>query len=1279
MATSSPGPIDPESIATREELGADLTALRLRAGLTVRELATRAHLPTATVGGWVTARHLPGPSQHEQFRALLEACGVAPGEHQPWLDAVARVRRSSDGRATRQTGEGRAPYRGLEAFQPEDAALFFGRDAFSSLVLVRLSRLGRQPSDRRTPRILFVVGASGSGKSSVLRAGVYPAVADGALKDPDGVSWQARIITPGANPVDQLRSTLRDVPEPRLVIIDQFEELFTLAGDDGRAEFVAELLAAGDRTVFAAGMRADFFASAARDPSLVPALQDWQLVVPPMSIEELRAVVIGPARARRIAVDDALVETVIADVFPQSAGTLRQNALPLLSHALLAAWQHRRRGPLTLQDYRGTGGIAGAVQQSAEDAYSELDPAGQEVCRRLFLRLITVDEDLLTTRRRVDRAELDDLDVAQVIELFVARRLVTVDDQSVEISHEALLAAWPRLADWIAADHESLRVHRRLTSAANTWQSADFDDHLLLRGPQLGTVEEWAAEADHAADLNRLERDFVQSSLGAREREVRADHRRTAQLRSIVAALAVLLVIAIGTTIYAVHASRVADSQRSDANTERDRALSRQIAIESQRAATTDLALAAQLGVTAVRINSTVDARSALLDAVAGGVVSRVVGPSGPTTVARNHAGTLLAISNAGDGSVALHRTKNGRPGPVIATIPPSSRGAQIFAIAFNPAGDVLALGGLGGVVRLVDLTDPTRPVVTATLPGRLGIGVQGLAFTPSGTDLFAAGAPPGLRRWNVTDPRAPTLLPTPAGGRSLGLVQSVAVSPNGTELVAGTANGALVSWRTAHLDATPTIRQQSASAINFLHYSPDGAHLVVGSKDAKVDVFTVAHGALQAGRPLKTDFTSWANAASFSPDGRQLAVGSADGKIDILDARTMTMSRSITNSSQVTALSYDPTGSLLTAASADGIVRVFPVLGATMSGLGGPVFAIGMSGSGTRIAAGSTSTTGAVSIWSIDQHRVPRFVRTGTVGLPAAFGTPDGTVALSRDDRLVATSNRAGQVLLDRLSPEGVPAPRPVVLDSGTSTIESVAINPAGTMLAAGSDDDRVRLWDIHDPTHPRALPPLPTGGEIANVAFSPDGRFVAGASVDHKVHLWAVNASAARPVAELGGFSNYAWSVAFSPDSKTLAGGGADNSVRLWNISDPAHPRLLGRPFSGPTHYVFSLAFSPDGKTLAGAGGDGSVWTWSIADPAHPVVDTTLRAADPGGGTYTAAFTPDGRFLAAAGSSGDVTFWNTSVKAAMHTVCSLRGTPITRAEWRTNVPGVPYRDPCR
>jgi transcriptional regulator with XRE-family HTH domain len=394
--------VEPGLIHSRDQMRAALTALRLRAGLTVRDLARRAQLPTATVGGYVTARHLPSPSQVEQFRAVLRGCGVTDQDLLArWDEALVRVRLSSDGRAGRRGADGDAPYRGLEPFRPDDADLFFGREDFVSLVLARLADLWHanhspDAADPPEPRLLFVIGASGSGKSSLLRAGVYPAVVQGAIDDLASIEdagapsatparWQATIMMPGAEPRAALNRALDTVAAPRLVVIDQFEELYTLTTDEvERGAFLADLAALGPDTLIVAGMRADFFPAAAQDAVVVSALQDWQMVVPPMSQAELRAAVVSPAAARSTAVDDALVEAVMADVFPSRGpiAAARQNALPLLSHAMLSTWEHGRRGRLTLADYRSVGGLAGAVQQSAEQAYGELTPAEQELARR---------------------------------------------------------------------------------------------------------------------------------------------------------------------------------------------------------------------------------------------------------------------------------------------------------------------------------------------------------------------------------------------------------------------------------------------------------------------------------------------------------------------------------------------------------------------------------------------------------------------------------------------------------------------------------------------------------------------------------------------------------------------------------------------------------------------------------------------------------------------------------------------------------------------------------
>ena len=220
----------------------------------------------------MTARHLPSPTQIGVFRTIIAACGVTtPDTQQRWIDTLLRVRRASDGRAARQTARGAGPYRGLLPFEAQDAALFFGREAFVSQILSKLHELKhRAPAAQPevVSRLVFLVGASGSGKSSVLRAGVYSAAI--ARTPGDAEQWHATVITPGRDPMSSLDTAFRDTPEPRVVVIDQFEELYTLASDDVRDRFISRLAAAGDQTVLVAGLRADFFTQAARDPRLVP-------------------------------------------------------------------------------------------------------------------------------------------------------------------------------------------------------------------------------------------------------------------------------------------------------------------------------------------------------------------------------------------------------------------------------------------------------------------------------------------------------------------------------------------------------------------------------------------------------------------------------------------------------------------------------------------------------------------------------------------------------------------------------------------------------------------------------------------------------------------------------------------------------------------------------------------------------------------------------------------------------------------------------------------------
>ncbi|GID65058.1 hypothetical protein Acy02nite_29390 [Actinoplanes cyaneus] len=1237
--------VGPDRIGTREELGAALTTLRQRAGLTIRALATRSELPVATVGGYVKATHLPGPAQLGQFRALLTACGVTGDELPAWEDALLRVRARTDGRQGRRGADG-PPYRGLRPFGPEDAGLFFGRESFVGDILDRLARLR---ADGPGLRLLFLVGASGSGKSSLLRAGVLPAVL-GAGQFP------VAVMVPGSDPVGALTRALDGVTGPRLLIVDQFEELYTVAA--GQApRFVAALTGLGPDTLILAGIRADFFADAAADPVLVPALQAWQLVVPPLTETQLRAAIVEPAAACGLQVDEALVEVALADVRPA------RNALPLLSHALLAAWERRDRGRLTLRHYREAGGLGGAVQQSAERAYAELGEPERELVRRLFLRLVTVDEDVITTKRRIT---LDELPagrdaMAPVIERFVARRLITAHEQHLEISHDALLTAWPRLAEWITADHAGLLVHRRLTRAAEDWRD---DEQSLLRGNLLAQVAEWARDPDHHAAMNDAERDVLNRSVAARDREQHDARRRVQVLRRLVGALLVLVLVAVGLTGYAFRASSIAADQRRAADQARDGALSRQVAIESARARDVDPALAGQLALAAYRISPTVDARSALLDATAAGIVHRLVGTSGPTVLRVGPDGTVMAVSSAQDGSVGLFRYDGNRPRERLGVVPAAEPGKVVFALAFSPDGHTLAVGGEGGEVHLHDVRDPARPVALGAAPGEFGQAVESLTFDPAGTRLVAGGGTPPLRAWQIAagaDWRAPAALPV-AGGRDV--IQAVAFSPDGQHLAAAGATGTIQLWPAARLGSAPVQMPLGSAAVTSIAWSPGSDALLAGAKDGGATILDVPGRTVR--RRLETGFTSWVNAAAYAPGGDLVAVGGSNNTMAVFDVATGVRLDSIASAAQVTSVGYSPDGAMLHVAGSDGVVRGFPARRRLIDSGAGGLFGLGVDRSGTRLAVASSGPQGHVELWSLAgaaPRRLPGFAN------PATFGPSAGSVAISPDGRSVVTGNRAGTVLLNGRT----------LLTGSTALIESLQFSADGRLVAAGSDDEQVHLWDISDPDRPRALPALDAGGLTANVAFSPDGHYLAAAGVDRLVHLWDLSdPDTPRALPSLGGFDNYAWSVTFSPDSRTLAAGGADDTIRLWDLSAAGGPRAVGKPLSGPTHYVFSLAFRPDGKELAASGGDGSVWTWRLGDGVVSPATGTLHAANPGGKTYAIAYLPDGATLAAAGTAGTVTFWDTDERKVIAALCAGGGDAMTAIEWGQYVPGAAYRRSC-
>ena len=550
--------------------------------------------------------------------------------HLHYQDGVRGARRVEAGTEVRE-----CPYPGLASFERTQARWFFGRDQLTAKVITRLdARL-------RTGGVQVVVAPSGAGKSSLLHAGLLPKLEDGAL--PGSRRWPTIVFTPTAHPlaalatqitaltgadlatltgelaadsrrcVEVLRGHLGDQDGEThvVVIVDQFEELFTLCADDQqRRTFIDSLTQlasvssgtdahAQPLAVVVVAVRADFYAPCANDPHLRTALEDNPLVVGPMSDTELREAILYPAREVGLDVEPGLVELLLRDLVgtastADTSGMTSYEAgrLPLLAHALRATWQQRHGHTLTVEGYRSTGGIHDAVATTAESVFTGLDPAGQHAARTLFLRLIKIGDGTEDTRRRVARTDLlrglDPGSALPVVDAFTQSRLLTQDQDTTEITHEALLRAWPRLRQWIDTDRAGNLIRQELEEATAVWTRDHRDTAALYRGGRLDAARAWATSTSREGDLSPTASEFLTASTH--------QERRAARLRrAVLVVLSVLALVASG-------AAALALQQNGTAHSERDTAIFNQITAQADRLRTTDVSLAAQLDLTAYRM-----------------------------------------------------------------------------------------------------------------------------------------------------------------------------------------------------------------------------------------------------------------------------------------------------------------------------------------------------------------------------------------------------------------------------------------------------------------------------------------------------------------------------------------------------------------------------------------------------------------------------------------------------------------------------------------------------
>jgi serine/threonine protein kinase/ABC-type glycerol-3-phosphate transport system substrate-binding protein len=540
----------------------------------------------------------------------------------------------------------RNPYKGLRPFLEADMSDFFGRERATQEIQRRLEE------DVAESRFLAVVGPSGSGKSSLVRAGLVPALRLGGLPGSDG--WFFVELVPGARPFEELDAALVRIavdPRPGLIerlegeeglfriaeeilpdddselflVIDQFEEVFTHVQDeDMRLSFLDAIVGATtdprSRVRVVLTLRADFYDRPLQYKAFGELLARRTYAVTPLSVAELERAVAGPAETVGIAVDPRLVGEVVAEVAD------RPGALPLLQYALTELFEERRDSTLTLEAYHELGGVSGALARRAEDLYGRLNDTGKVAARQLFLRLVGLGEGgSEDTRKRVLRSDLASLEVDRAsvegaIDTFGARRLLSFDrdpetrGSTVEVAHEALLREWGRLREWIESAREDLRMHARLSAAAREWFEADGSSDYLLTGRRLEQVDETTRRS--SIRLTEPERRFLDASLARREaegaverdrraREARLERRAFTRLRSLVAVLAASTLVAASLTVVAVNRSREAERRRIEALLSGERETAGRLSAGAVASLDTDPELSLRLALHAVDVTAT--------------------------------------------------------------------------------------------------------------------------------------------------------------------------------------------------------------------------------------------------------------------------------------------------------------------------------------------------------------------------------------------------------------------------------------------------------------------------------------------------------------------------------------------------------------------------------------------------------------------------------------------------------------------------------------------------
>jgi len=1142
------------------------------------------------------------------------------------------------------------PYLGLDAFDEGRRGYFFGR---RRLVDEWVSRLANG-------RLLAIVGPSGSGRSSVVLGGLVPALKDGGvpgsggwryyppmvpgsdplaslarlLQSPDGDAddWVDRQVEAFLGDADHLTRLIGEHGDgPALLIVEQFEELFTLCADErARRAFVDNLVgliqAPGARHIVILTMLSDAERLVERLQTFHQHFEQAEVRLTPPSAGELREAIEQPAKLVGLRFEDGIVDELVQDICGEVA------ELPLLQFSLLKLWEQRDRNRVTWDAYRRVGGGRIALARSADAFFQGLDAEDRDTAKRVVLRMFRPAEGLEVASNRVQRellyAEGEARDrVDRVLAGLIQARLVrqtggkSPADVQVELAHEALMRSWPTLAGWLDDQRVAIITRRKLEVRAGEWVQRGRGHGGLLDEGQVFEAERWLAtpEAEYVG-YDEIVPAFVHASRRAvREEEARRRSAERTRRIGIGIALASILVAIVTWSLYratvADYRAAVAESdkmlmeQKAEAAATAH-ALETEKAAESRRQA--DLARSRQLAQEAVagalrRSDDRLDL--GLLMALEAGRLAEVGEDPGNLLVRGTLLNGLVSRSNL---STFLY-----------------GHTASIGSLALSPDGMSLATGDVSGIIVVHDV--PSGQAIARPLLGRQNSEIRSLAFSPDSTTLASAGSDGTLLLWEVA---SGTQIGPPLTGHS-GSVQSVVFSPDGKMLVSGGSDKTIRLWDIVSGTLQDPLLTGHTGAVQSLAFSRDGTLLASAGSDGTLILWDFA-SRKRRGDPL-TGHTLSVQSVAFSRDGTLLASGSADSTIRLWDVATGSPRGEPLqgHTAAVQSVAFSPDGKTVASGSADKTIRLWDVAShrtrdVPFVGYTERVQRVAFNREGTRLI--SAHADGALILWNISttapptvghlfsfSPRVLSSVAVGPDGKTFTNGSVDGTLTLTNIGFNPRVSEETGRLFNQRLP-------------GHSANVQSVAFSPDGKTLASGScavnvddetlcDHGEIRLWQT-DSGQPLGPPLTGHDGTVLSLAFSPDGKTLASGGSDTAIILWDVDGRHPDG-APLTGQTAAVQSLVFSPDHKTLASGGLDGAIVLWDVRTGS---TLGVPLTGHTSSVQSLAFSPDGLTLASGSRDTTVILWDVVDRqprGRPLADHTS-------GVLSMAFSPDGTMLA-------------------------------------------------